>query len=109
MHSTAGRRLPSQAKGLRWLLFAAWLLLSAPALQAGQGAGAPDTIAQRVLPCAACHGEEGRATRDGYYPRIAGKPAGYLYSQLINFREGRRLNAQMTYMTQRQGDAYLRE
>jgi hypothetical protein len=26
---------------------------------------------------------------DGYYPRIAGKPAGYLYNQLLNFRDGR--------------------
>ncbi len=72
-------------------------------------AAAPDTMAQRMLACAACHGAEGRATGDGFYPRIAGKPAGYLYHQLINFREGRRLNAQMTYLLERQGDAYLRE
>lgn len=68
-----------------------------------------DTMAQRMLPCAACHGEQGRATSDGYYPRIAGKPAGYLYRQLLNFREGRRLHAQMSYLLQRQSDAYLRE
>lgn len=50
----------------------------------------PDTLAQRVLACAACHGKEERATIAGYFPRIAGKPAGYLYNQLINFLEGRR-------------------
>jgi cytochrome c553 len=49
-----------------------------------------DTIAQRSLACAACHGKEGRATSEGYFPRIAGKPAGYLYNQLRNFHEGRR-------------------
>lgn len=79
----------------------------------GAAAASPDgdldTIAQRLLPCAACHGEQGRATSDGYYPRIAGKPAGYLYRQLLNFREGRRLHAQMSYLLERQSDAYLRE
>lgn len=49
-----------------------------------------DTMDQRTLACSACHGREGRAGPDGYYPRIAGKPAGYLYNQLLNFREGRR-------------------
>ena len=68
-----------------------------------------DSIEQRVLPCSACHGAEGRATRDGYYPRIAGKPAGYLFNQLQNFRDHRRVNAQMTYLAQRQPDAYLME
>ena len=40
----------------------------------------PDTIAERVRTCTACHGKEGRATNQGYFPRIAGKPAGYLYN-----------------------------
>ena len=31
-----------------------------------------DTIAQRTLACTACHGEQGRAAPDGYYPRLAG-------------------------------------
>ncbi|MCS6766210.1 MAG: c-type cytochrome [Candidatus Protistobacter heckmanni] len=66
-------------------------------------------IAQRVAACAACHGDEGRATADGYYPRIAGKPEGYLYNQLLNFREGRRKYAAMSYMVDALPDAYLRE
>jgi cytochrome c553 len=50
------------------------------------GAGsALDSIEQRVKPCTSCHGNEGRATREGYFPRIAGKPAGYLFNQLVNF------------------------
>lgn len=68
-----------------------------------------DSIEQRVLACAACHGEQGRATPDGYFPRIAGKPAGYLFQQLVNFREGRRSHATMSYLVDRQRDAYLRE
>jgi cytochrome c553 len=83
--------------------------LSGQAARARQPAQVPDTIAQRALACAACHGKEGRATRDGYFPRIAGKPAGYLYNQLRNFREGRRQYPLMTYMTAHLSDEYLME
>ena len=68
-----------------------------------------DTLQQRVKPCTSCHGNEGRATREGYFPRIAGKPAGYLFNQLLNFREGRRHFPMMTYVAQYQTDDYLRE
>lgn len=69
----------------------------------------PDTLAQRLQPCTACHGAEGRASREGYLPRIAGKPAAYLYQQLLNFRDGRRSNVTMAELLAHQGDAYLRE
>jgi cytochrome c553 len=68
-----------------------------------------DSIEQRVKPCTSCHGNEGRATREGYFPRIAGKPAGYLFNQLVNFRDGRRHFAMMSYMAQLQTDDYLHE
>ena len=66
-------------------------------------------MAQRVQACTVCHGREGRATNEGYFPRIAGKPAGYLYNQLLNFRDGRRANAAMAYLLDPLSDAYLRE
>jgi cytochrome c553 len=69
----------------------------------------PDTIAQRTVACTACHGNEGRAASDGFYPRIAGKPAGYLYNQLLNFREGRRRYPLMIYMVDHLSDDYLHE
>ena len=69
----------------------------------------PNSLAQRLQPCTACHGAEGRASREGYLPRIAGKPAGYLYQQLLNFRDGRRPNATMAAFLAHQTDAYLRE
>ena len=94
----------------------AWLmsmLLISTAMVAAPHAAAqqaiPDTIAQRVVACAACHGKEGRATSEGFFPRIAGKPAGYLYNQLVNFREGRRQYPMMTYMVDHLSDAYLME
>lgn len=68
-----------------------------------------DSLAQRVKACVACHGAEGRSTSDGFYPRIAGKPGGYLYNQLINFRQGKRTYPMMTYMVSHMSDAYLQE
>ena len=66
-----------------------------------------DSMAQRTLACTACHGDQGRAGPDGYYPRLAGKPAGYLYHQLLNFRDGRRHYGPMTRMVDVLSDAYL--
>jgi len=68
-----------------------------------------DTIAQRTMACTACHGPQGRAGPDGYYPRLAGKPAGYLYNQLLNFRDGRRHYNLMTQLVDPLSDAYLLE
>jgi cytochrome c553 len=68
-----------------------------------------DSIEQRAQPCMVCHGKEGRSTPEGYYPRIAGKPPGYLFNQLVNFRVGRRHFPMMDYMVDRQSDAFLRE
>ncbi|WP_341912921.1 cytochrome C [Polaromonas sp. YR568] len=84
---------------------AAWCAL-APALAT---AAFEDTIAQRTLACTACHGAQGRAGPDGYYPRLAGKPAGYLYNQLLNFRDGRRHYALMTQLVDPLSDDYLME
>ena len=69
----------------------------------------PDTLAQRLQPCMACHGPEGRASPQGYLPRIAGKPAAYLFQQLLNFRDGRRSNSAMAGFLALQRDDYLRE
>ena len=68
-----------------------------------------DSIAQRTLACTACHGDQGRAGPDGFYPRLAGKPAGYLYNQLLNFRDGRRHYGLMTRLVDPLTDAYLYE
>jgi cytochrome c553 len=68
-----------------------------------------DTMAQRMLACTACHGPQGRAAPDGYYPRLAGKPAGYLYNQLLNFRDGQRQYRLMAQMVDPLSEAYLLE
>jgi len=70
----------------------------------------PDpAMARRMAACTPCHGPEGRATSAGYFPRIAGKPAGYLFNQLVNFREGRRPNSAMADLVEHLDDAYLRD
>lgn len=72
----------------------------------------PDTLEQRVAACIACHAPKDSAgTRAGgvYFPRIAGKPSGYLYNQLVNFREGRRQYPLMTWMVNHLSDPYLHE
>jgi cytochrome c553 len=69
----------------------------------------PDTMAERVKACIACHGQEDRMGRDGYYPRIAGKPEGYLFNQLRNFRDGRRYYRPMALLLADISDQYLRE
>ena len=83
---------------------------AAPVATASAAATVPaSSMASRVLACTACHGKEGRATPDGYFPRIAGKPAGYLANQLLNFRDGRRSYPQMGYLIEHLTDDYLRE
>ncbi len=69
----------------------------------------PDTIGQRVAACIACHGREGASSDGGYYPRLSGKPEGYLFNQLRSFRDGRRFNSDMTHMVRHLSDDYLHE
>lgn len=69
---------------------------------------APDTMAARVLACAPCHGDRGQGTSNDYFPRLAGKPAGYLYNQLVAFHEGRRKYPPMNYLLEYLPPDYLR-
>lgn len=83
---------------------------AAPAADAippiGHG-GAADTIAARVQGCATCHGSSGQGTPG--FPRIAGKPAGYILNQLRSFRDGRRSYPPMNYLLEYLHDDYFNE
>jgi cytochrome c553 len=68
-----------------------------------------DTMAKRMQACTTCHGAQGIASNQAYFPRIAGKPAGYLFNQLVNFKEGRRHYGLMVGMVEHLSDAYLLE
>src|SRR5512141_2865259 len=95
------------------LLFAGFVR-AAVAQDAGPDAAVPafkdlDSMEARVQGCVTCHGQSGQGTNNGYFPRIAGKPAGYLYNQLRSFRDGTRRYAPMNYLVAYMPDSYLRE
>ena len=68
-----------------------------------------DSMEARVQGCVTCHGQSGQGTNNGYYPRIAGKPAGYLFNQLAAFRDGTRKYPPMNYLLAYLPESYLRE
>jgi cytochrome c553 len=90
-------------------LIALPLIGAAAFAQAPQTLNAPDTMEARVRACAPCHGEQGEGTNNDYFPRLAGKPAGYLQNQLVAFRDGRRRYAPMNYLLEYQNQAYLQK
>ena len=86
------------------------LMLGAPVIAPAQPTErAPDTLQARLLACAPCHGKQGEGTNNDYFPRLAGKPAGYLMNQLVAFRDGRRRYPPMNYLLEYQSDAYLQK
>ena len=95
---------------MRKFVLIAFLFFFRPAIGADvPQVDAPDTMAERVKACIACHGREDKAGRDAYYPRIAGKPEGYLFNQLRNFRDGWRHYQPMASLLENLPDQYLRE
>lgn len=94
---------------LRWLVLLL-SLLALPLMAAQTGAPhVPNTMQQRLKGCFSCHGKDGQGGANGFYPRIGGKPAGYLYHQLINFQEGRRGYATMRRMVAELPHSYLHQ
>ena len=89
-------------------------LATAPMTASPQNEAVPafrqlDSIEARVQGCVTCHGQNGQGTGNGSFPRIAGKPAGYLYNQLIAFRNGTRQYAPMNYLVAYLPEPYLQE
>ncbi len=86
------------------------VLLVVVAAATGVAPAAPsDTLAQRMAPCMSCHVDAANERDSGYVPRLGGKPAGYLFNQLVNYREGRRRNEAMMQLVRNLSDAYLWE
>jgi cytochrome c553 len=91
------------------VLFSGLLAFSASLATAQTPSRFADNMAERTRACMACHGDQGRAGPDGYYPRLAGKPAGYLHHQLRNFAQGRRHYELMARLIDPLTDEYLGE
>jgi len=98
-----------QRGGATAVLLAALVLLLTTAQAGATPLQVPDTLAQRALACTGCHGASGKATPQGYVPRIAGKPAGYLTAQLLAFRDGRRVQDGMARLLVNLDDCYVAE
>src|ERR1700722_4405056 len=104
--SFAGK-LMLTTRRLLLLFFVVSIFARGSIARAQEAERAPDTMAARVLACASCHGDKGQGTNDDYFPRLAGKPAGYLYNQLVAFRDGRRKYPPMNYLLEFLPDPYL--
>ncbi|HET8748016.1 MAG TPA: cytochrome c4 [Ramlibacter sp.] len=108
--------MPQTTRSLSRGCIAAFLLTlsSASAFAQADPATVPkfgelDSMEARVQGCVTCHGQQGQGTSSDYFPRIAGKPAGYLLNQLRAFRDGSRRYAPMNYLVAYLSDEYLRE
>ncbi len=71
-------------------------------------AGDLGDLKQRLAACESCHKHTDNA-QQSYAPSISGKPVEYLYQQLLNYRDGRRLNSSMNTMLTYLSDDYLHE
>jgi cytochrome c553 len=94
---------------VRIVIHGLWLSVLASPVIAQTIGQPPDTMAARVEACTPCHGNQGEGTSDVYFPRLAGKPAGYLHNQLLAFKNGRRKYPPMNYLLEYLSDEYLRE
>jgi cytochrome c553 len=71
---------------------------------------APDAVAgeRKAAACFACHGSDGNSS-NALYPSLAAQTPLYIYYQLLQFREGRRTNEQMTPFAAKLTDADMKD
>ena len=93
---------------LLFVICSAWACAT---LAAASDAAAPmpSAMDERVRACTSCHGVQGQGRNNDYFPRIAGKPADYLFNQLTSFRDGGRTYPPMGYLIAFLPDDYLRK
>ena len=83
------------------------LLAAAIVIGAALGPLRAETLAERVAPCLACHGEKGQS-QTPEIPSLGGQPAPYLLIQLYLFREKQRTVEIMNELTKAFTDDDLR-
>src|SRR3954454_14011351 len=84
------------------------LLLVLALLAGAPGPARPETLAERLAPCMACHGETG-TSETPEVPSLGGQPASFLLIQLYQFREKQRIAEPMNSLTAEFTDDDLRE
>ena len=90
--------IPSRTLTLLAALVAMPLVATSPA-GAQPAPAVPDAIKDKVAICAACHGPTGNSD-DPQYPVLAGQTARYIYTELRDFKEGRRKDPNMDAIVQ---------
>lgn len=102
--------IPLPSRSIAAVLFGVAMLISTTS-RAADAPSVPDTLQQRIATCTTCHGVhgEGRPGDRNYFPRLAGKPAGYLARQLQDFQSGLRKYAPMEYTVRQLSPTYMRE
>src|ERR1700746_1611707 len=93
----------------RVILLVSVMLCSAAVAAAEPTEHAPDTMEAGLRGWVPCHGRQGEGTNNDYFPRLAGKPAGYLMNQLVAFRDGRRRYPPMNYLLEYIPGSYLQK
>ena len=89
--------------------FARWsLLLSALITVSAVRSADPLAGKNKAEACAACHGSDGNSTNPAY-PSLAGQTPLYIYYQLLQFREQRRVNEQMSPFAAKLTDADMKD
>ncbi|SIT39641.1 Cytochrome c553 [Paraburkholderia piptadeniae] len=91
------------------LICAICTLCARPSIAASNDVPPPSAMDEKMHACTTCHGVQGQGRNNDYFPRIAGKPADYLFNQLTAFRDGGRTYPPMGYLLAFLPDDYLRK
>lgn len=67
-------------------------LIAVAAFVSGSAFASDKAVPEKAKPCFACHGEDGNATIDAQYPRLAGQYHDYLEQALREYKNGKRKN-----------------
>jgi cytochrome c553 len=86
------------------------LIFVASLLMADTAHAAPDAAAgeRKAVVCVACHGMNGNSS-NAAYPSLAAQTPLYTFYQLLQFREGRRVNAIMAPFAEKLTDADMKD
>ena len=68
----------------------------------------PEALRKKLEACAICHGADGNSPLPEV-PSLAGQPKQFITTQLVMFREGRRLNPPMAALTAEMSNAEINE
>jgi cytochrome c553 len=94
---------------MKFFLLARWILAALPVFLIEASAAADAAAGERkAATCVACHGAGGNSSI-AVNPTLAAQTPLYIYYQLLQFREGRRVNEQMSPFALNLSDADMKD